>query len=158
MDILYLFCWDEIPGKDNDKLIKFLMMNYNLPWLKNAKIEKNSNNRIIRISKNNKLLKFKLNFEMTTAILEINDEKIDDFIVKMENDEFNIYESELKNRFREIYPQLNAYYPSKRMEKIAWSIIGFILMLIIIYFWGPSILSSLTHHIKSLMNYFTNYN
>ena len=149
MDIWHLFCWDEIQGKDDDKLKKFLIKNYNLSWVKKAKIEKNSNNRIIRIFTKNKLLTLKLNFEMTTAILEINNVKIDDFIVKMENDKVNVYESELKNRFREIYPQLNAYYPSKKLEKIVSIIIGLtIIMAITMYFWGPSILSWLTQLIK----------
>jgi len=160
MDIMHLFCWDEISGKegkDNEKLKKILIKHYNLSWVKKAKIEKNSNNRIIRIFIKNKLLTFKLNFEMTTAILEINNVKIDDFIVKMENDKVNVYESELKNRFREIYPQLNAYYPSKKLEKIvSIIIISLIMMVIMIHFWGPSILSSLTQLIKFLMNYFIN--
>lgn len=157
MDIIHLFCWDEISGKDNEKLKKILTKHYNLSWVKKAKIEKNSDNRIIRIFIKNKLLILKLNFEMTTAILEINNVKIDDFIVKMENDKVNVYESELKNRFREIYPQLNAYYPSKKLEKIvSIIIICLIMMVIMIYFLGPSILSSLTQLIKFLMNYFSN--
>ena len=153
MDIWHLFCWDEIPGKDNDKLKKFLIKNYNLSWVKKAKIEKNSNNRIIKFFIKNNIITLKLNFEMTTVILEINNVKIDDFIVKIENDEVNVYESELKNRFREIYPQLNTHYPSIKLEKIVWLIISLMIMAIIIYFWGPSILSSLTQSIKFLINY-----
>lgn len=161
MDICYLFCWDEIQGKDDDKLKNFLIKNYNLRWVKKANIEKNRNNKIIRIFMKNKLLSLKLNFEMTTAIMEINNVKIDDFIVKMENDKVNVYESELKNRFREIYPQLNTYYPSKKLEKIVSIIIiigsiMIIIMAITIYFLGPSILSWLTQLIKYLMNYLSN--
>lgn len=43
------FTWEEIPGKDNEKLKKFLAKKYNIE-LKNAKIKKNDSKNIIKLS------------------------------------------------------------------------------------------------------------
>ncbi|GEM_PF-2893131 len=46
----YAFCWDNIPGKDNDRLIKFLGHTFNIDWAKNAKIEEIENGKTVRVS------------------------------------------------------------------------------------------------------------
>lgn len=137
MDEKYLFCWDEIPGNDNEILKRFLTKNFNVKWVKKAKIEKNDNNMVIKIfTKNifteNKSLSLKLNDEKTTAILTI-DDITDKFDVKIEADKLKIYEPELKYRFREIYPHLNAYNPSIEAEKKVTKILFLIIVAIVIF-------------------------
>ena len=143
MDIWYLFCWDEIPGNDNDIFRKFLIKNFNVKWVKRAKIEKDNDNRIIKVfTKNkffknkffkNKFLSLELDYEKTIAILTIDNVKTDEFIVKTEEDMIKVYESELKHRFREIYPQLNAYHPSRKLEKMVIIIIFLLIITIGIF-------------------------
>ncbi len=85
----YLFSWNEIPGNDTGTLIKFLKDDCGIPWVKDAKIEKIDNGNIISISNKKNLLLLTLNDDKNEAILTINTK--DEFIVKKENDNLNIY-------------------------------------------------------------------
>ncbi len=84
----YLFSWNEIPGNDTDRLIKFLKKNYGVPWIKAAKIEKIDNGKTISISNKENSLLLTLNNDKNKAILTIN--TTDEFIVKKENGNLNI--------------------------------------------------------------------
>lgn len=84
----YLFSWNEIPGNDNDQLIKFLKKNYGVPWVKVAKIEKIDNGKTISVSNKENSLLLTLNNDKNKAILTIN--TTDEFIVKKENGNLNI--------------------------------------------------------------------
>ena len=46
----YWFYWDEVPGNDNGRLIKFFEQNYGIEWVKTAKIEKIDRGMTIRIT------------------------------------------------------------------------------------------------------------
>jgi hypothetical protein len=45
----YLFCWNDVPGNDNRRLIDFLMQKFSIYWVKTANIEKIENGYIIRV-------------------------------------------------------------------------------------------------------------
>lgn len=88
-----LFDWNEIPGKDNDKLEEFLLKNYCISC-GGIKINKSDEGKIITVScVSNKLdiLSFKLNIDRTKATLSIYYGRTDEFIVEKENDKLNIY-------------------------------------------------------------------
>ena len=87
---MYLFSWDNVPGKDNGKLIEYLEQKYGVDWVRTAKIEKIDNNEI-RITTEKNFLSLKLNNENTKVTLTINKVKTDEFIVKSENSKLNIY-------------------------------------------------------------------
>ncbi|MDD5472668.1 MAG: hypothetical protein PHU34_00810 [Candidatus Methanoperedens sp.] len=53
------FCWEDVPGKDSIWLINFLEA-VGVDWVKTAKIEKSSDNKVITISNEEKNLTFKL--------------------------------------------------------------------------------------------------
>ena len=55
-----VFCWEEVLKKDASRLTNFLEA-VGLDWVKNAKIEKSSDNKVITISDGNNSLRFKLN-------------------------------------------------------------------------------------------------
>jgi len=88
---LYLFSWEKVPGNDSGRLIKFLMQNFNLEWIKAAKINKNDDGKSIRITNDTNFLSLTLNNEKNNVNLEIDDGRTDKFIVKTENGELNIY-------------------------------------------------------------------
>lgn len=90
-DKKYLFCWEEIPGNDNIRLIEFLIQNFNIKWVKTAKIEKNDDGKTIIVTSEKNVLSLILNDEKTNIDLKINDIIIDNFIVKAEKDKLNIY-------------------------------------------------------------------
>jgi len=89
----YLFSWKKIPGKDNGKLIEFLMQKFNIEWVKGAKIEKTDDGKIIRVTNESDFLSLTLNDEKTNVNLKINDYKTDKFIVRKKYGKLNIYAS-----------------------------------------------------------------
>ncbi len=87
---MYLFSWDNVPGKDNGKLIEYLEQKYGVDWVRTSKIEKINNNEI-RVATEKNFLSLSLNNENTKVTLKINDVRTDEFIVKIENSKINIY-------------------------------------------------------------------
>jgi hypothetical protein len=88
-DNLYLFSWDDIPGNDNWRLIKFLKQKFGIDWVETTKIEKIDNNKTIKLSFKNNSLSLSLKDE--TVKLEIDDGRTDEFIARTENSKLNIY-------------------------------------------------------------------
>ena len=89
--MMYLFSWEEVPGNDSERLIEFLMQNFNIEWIKAAKINKTDDVKTIRITNDTNILSLKLNNEKNNVNIEIDGGRTDKFIVKTENDELNIY-------------------------------------------------------------------
>jgi hypothetical protein len=87
---MYLFSWDNVPGKENGKLTEYLEQKYGVDWVRTAKIEKIDNSEI-RIATEKNFLSLKLNNENTKVTLTINKVTTDEFIVKTENSKLNIY-------------------------------------------------------------------
>jgi len=87
---MFLFSWDNVPGKDNGKLLEYLEQKYGVDWVRTAKIEKINNNEI-RIATEKNSLSLRLNNENTKVTLTINKVATDEFIVKTENSKLNIY-------------------------------------------------------------------
>ena len=87
---MYLFSWDNVPGKENGKLIEYLEQKYGVAWVRTAKIEKIDNNEI-KVATEKNFLSLRLNNENTKVTLTINKVKTDEFIVKTENSKLNIY-------------------------------------------------------------------
>ena len=93
---MYLFSWGNIPESENEKLIDFLKQNFDIDWVRTAKIEKIEDGQIIKVSFENNSLFLRLNDEKTKVHLKIADGRTAEFIVKTENDKLNIYD--LKNK------------------------------------------------------------
>jgi len=87
----YLFCWDNIPGNDNGRLIDFLKQNYDIDWVETAKIEKIDDDKTIILSAEKNSLYLKLNDEKTNVSLKFDDVRTGEFTAKMENGKLNIY-------------------------------------------------------------------
>lgn len=87
---MYLFSWDNVPGKDNGRLVEYLEQKYGVDWVRTAKIEKIGNNEI-RVATEKNFLSLRLNNEKTEVTLTINKVRTDEFIVKIENNKLNIY-------------------------------------------------------------------
>ena len=170
----YLFCWDDISENCDAELKEFLIKNFNLRWVKNAKIEiyDDGDNMTIKVSsqvfpklKNlflksqihliqkirqkicnieslsttytgnffRKSLYFTLNKERTTVTLIING-MIDEFNVKKDEEKLKVFESELKYRFREIYPHSNVLRPSLILQVMISLIIISVIFLTYYYY------------------------
>jgi hypothetical protein len=88
---MYLFCWNEIPGNDNRRLIEFLTQKFGIYWVKIAEIKKRAEGKLIRITSGENFLSLRLNNEETKVNLEIDDGRTYEFVAKMENGKLNIY-------------------------------------------------------------------
>lgn len=104
----YLFNWNEIPGIDEDKLIKLLERDFGINWAQSDDITK-PDDRTLVVSDGNRTISLMLNDEKTKATrayLKIDDGRTDEFIVRIENDIPGIY------RERNIIPlrNLSGYY------------------------------------------------
>ena len=87
----YLFNWDNIPGNDNERLIRFLKTRFGIEWAENAKFEKTDNFMTIRVITEKQSLSLRLNNDKTKVNLEIDDVRTDEFTVETEDDKLNIY-------------------------------------------------------------------
>lgn len=89
---LYLFSWDEIPGKDESRLIKYLIENFGINWITTAKIERIGEIGTISISTENNSLSLRFNNEKTRVNLTIDDGRTDEFLAKKDaSGRLNIY-------------------------------------------------------------------
>lgn len=89
--ITYLFCWNDIPGEGEGKLIEFIKNSYGIEWIENAKIEKIDDGKTIKLSFGIHFISLNLNDEKNRISLEIDDVRTEEFIVRKENDKLNIY-------------------------------------------------------------------
>ncbi len=87
----YSFCWDEIPGNDNEKLLDFINQKFTIDWKKPIKIEKIDNNSTIKVYDEKNVILFRLNIEQNGINIEIKNELSYKLIAKRENGKLNIY-------------------------------------------------------------------
>jgi hypothetical protein len=87
----YVFSWDEIPGKDNGRLIDFLARKFELSWIKNAKLDKIDIGKTIKVYTEKNSLLLMLNNKKTEVKIEIDDGRTDRLIAEMGKDKINIY-------------------------------------------------------------------
>ncbi|ODS39372.1 hypothetical protein BEH94_10640 [Candidatus Altiarchaeales archaeon WOR_SM1_SCG] len=92
MEIEPLFNWNDVPGNDSERLIKFLKDNLKIEWVENAEIRKTNDGKTITITKDSNSLAFKLNQKKRKAILEISGGKTHEYILEEENGKIKIYE------------------------------------------------------------------
>lgn len=86
-----LFSWNDVAGKDKDKLIKFLTQEFSIDEGETAKIEKIDGNKGIKVTLGKKYFLLKLNDEKTKLILKIEGGRTNEYFVVMQNGKQNIY-------------------------------------------------------------------
>ena len=88
---LYLFSWDEIPGNDDKRIIKFLKDELKIEWAITENINKIDDGKTIIVFNKEKSISLKLNDEISKVNLKIDDGRVDEFTVRTENSKLNIY-------------------------------------------------------------------
>ncbi len=93
IDNNYLFNWDEVPGTENERIIEYLVNNYDVEWARSGTITKQGNEIKITSAGNPNIL---LILDKTTnkIKLEIGTYVTDEFTVRFENDKLNIYKQD----------------------------------------------------------------
>ncbi len=103
----YLFSWDNVPGKDSERLLRFLKDDLDIGWAENAYISKSSDGMIISISKGVNSAEIIMDEKKKKATLKISDGKTLYLKVKEENGKLNIYLKEIKEK---PIKNLSSYY------------------------------------------------
>ena len=109
------FCWGDIPGEGNMRLIRFLQEEFDIDWAENATITKSTDDMNISIRKDESFATIRLGAKKEKAILETRDggqnyeltvreevrreEKVLT-IYKMENSKLYIYPESFTSRYR----------------------------------------------------------
>lgn len=93
-----LFEWNQNPLRRNGRLIKFLKQTYNIDWVKTAKIKNIKGEKTIKLSTEEHSLSLRLNDEETIVSLKIDDGRTDEFIVKKEKKNLNIYKKDKEGK------------------------------------------------------------
>jgi hypothetical protein len=93
IDGKYLFSWDNVPGKDNKRLLKFLRDDLHIVWAENATISKSYDGKTISIfkGKGKNLAEIVMDGEKKKAILKISGGETHDLKVKENNGKLKIY-------------------------------------------------------------------
>ena len=87
----YLFCWDDVPGSDSERLIEFLQEELKINWVKYAQIEKTDDNKKIIITDGENTITLELDMEEKKVILEITGVKTHQYLLKIEDSKLNVY-------------------------------------------------------------------
>jgi hypothetical protein len=102
-----LFSWDNVPGKDSNRLLRFLRDDRDIDWAGNAEITKSDDPKTIRISKDKNSAEIMIVEKKEKATLKISDGRTHDLKVKTENGKLNIYKkSTLDPHTKKIYEEL----------------------------------------------------
>jgi hypothetical protein len=87
----YLFSWENVPGDDSDRLLRFLVDDLGIDWAENAEIHKSDDGKTIRIFKDENSAEIKIDEEQEKATLKISDGRTHDLKVKSENGKLKLY-------------------------------------------------------------------
>jgi hypothetical protein len=114
-----IFEWNEIPGKDEEKLRKFLLNDVGIGWARIAKIEKNEECTIVKIYTNCDCCELKLN-NIKTEVAMVYNGSIIKYIAMSENNELNIYKRGKKtsDHVKKVVEKLNHLLNGKISEVI----------------------------------------
>ena len=95
----YLFSWEHVPGKDNERLIRYLDRNFRIRQVERAEIRKSDDGKTIDIRNKGKSVKIMIEEKKGKATIKINNEKISDLNVKRENGELNLYTNPIESTY-----------------------------------------------------------
>jgi len=87
----FIFSRNEIPGKENDRVIESLKKNFGLNWLTKAEIKKTDSGDIICVFNKNDSFSFKLNNDEKNVILTYKGKINDVLIARMDSGNLKIY-------------------------------------------------------------------
>ena len=97
-----MFSWNNVPGDDNERLLRFLRDDFAIGWAKNAEISKLNDDKTIRISNGNNSAEIMADEKKEKATLKISDGSALDLKVKNEDGKLNIYGKSLKDELDEV--------------------------------------------------------
>ncbi|ODS41413.1 MAG: type III-B CRISPR module RAMP protein Cmr6 [Candidatus Altiarchaeales archaeon WOR_SM1_79] len=113
----FLFNWNDVPGKDNERIRKYLKDDLNIKWVENAKIEKNNDSKDIIITRGNNSAIFKLNEEKNNVILKIIGGETHEYSLKKEEGKISIYRDK-KVEIEGLFSDNKNFFNDKKVDEI----------------------------------------
>ncbi len=95
----YSFSWDDIPGDDSKRLLKYLINDHGISWAESAKIRKSEDGKTIQIFKNKKSVEIKINEKKEKATLRIRYGITHDLKVEKKNNGIHIIDLQLLKKY-----------------------------------------------------------
>ena len=93
----YIFSWDDVPGKDNARLIEYLKKGFSLDWIDNAIIEKAVDSKMINLTSDKKYVSLELVGDLVPDVkLTISDGRTGKYILVFEKGKRNIYSGKFR--------------------------------------------------------------
>ena len=88
----YLFSWDNIPGSDSERLLRYLRDDHDIGWTESAGISKSDDGKTISIFKDRNSAEIMIDENEEKATLKISDDvRTHDLTVKKKNGKLNIH-------------------------------------------------------------------
>jgi hypothetical protein len=123
---MYLFSWDDVPGNDNEKLVKFLVDDYNTGWAKSAETEicKSDDGKSIHIYEDENLAEMMINEKRGKLTLKVSDcrthcLKVKNLKVKKENGKLNVYKPpRVIKRFKTFFDEIDLVPDDREQDAI----------------------------------------
>lgn len=91
VDVMHLFNWDNVPGKEDGRLLQYLKEDFDISWAEDARMSKSGDGRTIQIQEGANSAKIIMDEKEETAILTIRDGNTYELNVKKENGRPIIY-------------------------------------------------------------------
>lgn len=90
----FLFSWNNVPGDDSERLLRFFRDDLDIVWVENAEIRKSDDGKTISIFKNEISAEIVIAEKKKKATINISDGKILDLKTENKNGKLNIHEIE----------------------------------------------------------------
>jgi|GEM_PF-2677163 len=115
----YLFSWKNIPGNDNGRLIEFLIQNFGIEWVRAAKITKSDDDMTIEVDTGTNVLSLKLDEKRSKVTLKIDNFENKKISMNLENGEIYICNTEINDEFdvRKENCNINIYKNNRTNKK-----------------------------------------
>jgi hypothetical protein len=86
----HLFCWDDVPGTDSERLLRYLRTAHSISWTRDAKIQKIDDGKTIRVSNGDDSVRITLDEAKKEATLKFSDDTTQKLEIKEENGKLKI--------------------------------------------------------------------
>jgi hypothetical protein len=96
----YLFSWDNVPGNDSERILRFLRDDLGIGWVEDAEISKADGGKTISIIKDKNSAKIMISAKKKKAIIEISSGITYDLKVNGEYGKLNIYKEDYYSDYR----------------------------------------------------------
>ena len=104
-----LFSWDNVPGNDSEKLLRFLRDDLDISWAENGINPKRDDSKTISISKDENSAKIIIGNKEKKATLKISDGSTHDLKVKNENGKRKLYRIFSKNDIEKKFEDISGW-------------------------------------------------